>query len=148
MKESGWGEDMSGLDISPLATACLSCGCRLETAITKTLSYYHHCLMSKLACLFTIFNLVLFKHYQTQTGTTSIGLSFYQVQGKDSLYFVKWKGKTVLMFLSSTAEQHKMFIWAAVPLKLVHMKILVCTAQSSLLSSSPDICCHSVSTAD
>ena len=29
------------------------------------------------------------------------------------------------MFLSSTAEQHKMFIWAAVPLKLLHMKMLV-----------------------
>ena len=50
------------LDISPIATACLSCGCRLETAMTKSLSYYHHCLMSKLACLFTIFNLVPFKH--------------------------------------------------------------------------------------
>ena len=122
---------MSGhITISHCLPPCLVVGCRLETAMTKTLSYYHHCLMSKLACLFTIFNLVPFKHQTLsdwETGTVSIGLSFYQVQGKfrDSLYFVKWKGKTVLMFLSSTAEQHKMFIWAAVPLKLVHMKILV-----------------------
>ena len=144
------GEVRICLDISPLATACLSCGCRLRLHWQKL---YHittivSCLNLHVYSRYLTGCLSNIKHYQTQTGTTSIGLSFYQVQGKDSLYFVKWKGKTVLMFLSSTAEQHKMFIWAAVPLKLVHMKILVCTAQSSLLSSSPDICCHSVSTAD
>ena len=54
------GEDMSGHITIIATTACLSV-LWLQSAMTKTLSYYHHCLMSKLACLFTIFNLVPFK---------------------------------------------------------------------------------------
>ena len=118
------------LDISPLATACLPVLWLVADLRLQWQKLYHittivSCLNLHVYSRYLTWCLSNIKHYQTQTGTTSMGLSFYQVQGKDSLYFVKWKGKTVLMFLSSTAEQHKMFIWAAVPLKLVHMKILV-----------------------
>ena len=85
------GEVRICLDISPLATACLSCGCRLETAMTKTLSYYHHCLMSKLACLFTIFNLVPFKH-QTLSDSDRNNLNRSQ-------FFIKFKENLEILYI-------------------------------------------------
>ena len=134
------GEVRICLDISPLATACLSCGCRLETAMTKTLSYYHHCLMSKLACLFTIFNLVPFKH-QTLSDSDRNSLNrsqFLSSSRKIPRFFIFCKMK----------RQNSFYVSLAAPAQPNNIKCLFelqfllnwstwkheCTAQSASLS--------------
>ena len=145
---------MSGhITISNCLPPCLVVGCRLETAMTKTLSYYHHCLMSKLACLFTIFNLVPFKH-QTLSDSDRNNLNgsqFLSSSRKIPRFFIFCKMK----------RQNSFYVSLAAPTQPNNIKCLFelqfllnwpglgwstgkyeCTTQSSLLSSSasPDMC--------
>ena len=126
--------------------------------MTKTLSYYHHCLMSKLACLFTIFNLVPFKH-QTLSDSDRNNLNrsqFLSSSRKIPRVFMFCKMKRQNSFYVSLAapalpdnikclfELQFLLNWPG----LVHMKIRVHNpAQSSLLSSSSALsrymlCCY------